>query len=463
MSQAEARLHGAQFSRLYLWLGERQVQLGALEGGRRPQWHVLAQTDVTWAMEARASPSALYEALRVLQANAQGQQLAGRELRVIVADMWVGMATLPWCADMAHHTTAHAFAVDVFKAVGIDVDALDEVRIDDAPYGAARLAIAYPGPLLAHLAQMATQWRLRCAAVRPVSVLVWDVLSGFGPLEAAAIVGDERVTLAVGTRGHRWLRPRLLAVRAEPRDGLGQSSVLRSLELAWQRWSLRHPEGRDIQRVQVVDATIEQSAIQPMTSPLVQAVQPWFGLNSNPHWLRRFSNQLALDALAAPTTRRWWYWALLGVAALLAAALAIQAINLTIKAQHLRTELALQGATRAPSPPTGWTPDELRTIAAVNVAIRQLNVPFEAFMQALMPPRDIQVAVLAIETTNESVERLENIIKITAEASSSADMTRYVAFVAHRKPFVGAYLVRHEIQDADRIRYRFVIEAKWME
>ena len=137
--------------------------------------------------------------------------------------------------------------------------------------------------------------------------------------------------------------------------------------------------------------------------------------------------------------------------------------ELALKAQAIRSQLAAQNTLRAPSQAPLWTQDELKKIASVNTAVRQLNIPFEAVLQALRPPRDIHVAVIAVETTSESVARMNNTIKITAEAPSSADMTRYVAFVAERKPFVRAYLMRHEIPDGERERYRFMVEAQWMD
>ena len=473
MSRDKSRRTWEHRSRLYLWLGEYHVQLGRLQSGRKLHWEVLAQAEVAWPETGHASTSTLYDALhdvlRVLEGKAHEYTLPGQELRVVVADMWVGMANIPWGSPMAHRTSARAFVIEGFKAAGIDVDALDEVRIDDAPYGSARLAIAYPAFLLTQIDQLAGRLALRCVAVRPVSVLVWDVLSGHGSLEAAAVLSDEQVTLAVGASKQRWSRPRLLDVRVEPHSGHQRSSQdqsvdSQSLQLIWQRWSLRHPLARNIQAVQVLDAMSIQKATPPMASPFVQASEPWYRLNNNPHWLNRFSNTLALDAMTTPTSRRWWHWALLGVVVSVAVALLIQAANLAFKAQDILSQLAVQNTPQSPSQTPLWTQDELKKVASVNAAIRQLNIPFEAVLQALRPPRDIRVAVVAVETASESVERTHNTnntIKITAEAPSSEDMTRYVAFVAERKPFVRAYLIRHEIPDAERVRYRFMVEAQW--
>lgn len=455
-----------QSSRLYLWLGEHHVQLGRLQRSRKPNWEVLAQVDVAWPVAGNESHSALHDALRMLETEAQKHVLLGHELRVVVADIWVAIATIPWSSALKHRVTGQAFAVECFKAVGVDVDVMDDIRIDDVPYGSARLSVAYPAALLILLTQFAGRLALRCVAVRPVSVLVWDVLSRQGVLEAAAIVSDERVTLAVGARKQRWLRPRLLDVRVDPHNGHKQLSrdrsvELRSLELIWQRWSLRHPMAQNIQAVQVLDATSAQEATAPSVSPFIQAGEPWYRLHDNPHWLNRFSSTLALDAMTTSTSRCWWHWVLLGVAASAAAALVIQAANLAFKAQDIRSQLVAQNTLGAPSQVPLWTQDELKKVVSVNAAIRQLNIPFEAVLQALRPPRDIRVAVVAVETASESVGRINNTIKITAEAPSSADMTRYVAFVAERKPFVRAYLIRHEVPDAERVRYRFMVEAQW--
>jgi hypothetical protein len=53
-------------------------------------------------------------------------------------------------------------------------------------------------------------------------------------------------------------------------------------------------------------------------------------------------------------------------------------------------------------------------------------------------------------------------VKISAQARSGADMARYVAYVAQRRPFGSAYLVRHEIAtEAPDRPYRFTVEAQW--
>ena len=102
----------------------------------------------------------------------------------------------------------------------------------------------------------------------------------------------------------------------------------------------------------------------------------------------------------------------------------------------------------------------------MSTAIRELNLPISAILHALQPPQDIRVAVLGLETTNASsgAAGQPTSVKIMAEARTGADMARYVAFVAERKPFIAAYLTQHEINTSvPEQPYRFTVEALWNE
>ena len=105
--------------------------------------------------------------------------------------------------------------------------------------------------------------------------------------------------------------------------------------------------------------------------------------------------------------------------------------------------------------------DEQRRLLSVNAAIRQLNAPIGDVLQALIPPRDIRVAVLSVETVLNDSDRSTNSLKVKAEAPTSDDMTRYTAFIAGRRPFVRAYLIQHDVQDSPSERFRFKLEAQW--
>lgn len=75
---------------------------------------------------------------------------------------------------------------------------------------------------------------------------------------------------------------------------------------------------------------------------------------------------------------------------------------------------------------------------------------------------DLRVAVLSLTTTPATSSSQASRVKIVAEARTGADMARYVAFLAERKPFTGAYLSEHEIdENAPERPYRFTLEAEW--
>ena len=102
-------------------------------------------------------------------------------------------------------------------------------------------------------------------------------------------------------------------------------------------------------------------------------------------------------------------------------------------------------------------------VQAVNQAVRELNMPIAAVLTALRPPRDLHAAVLSVEVGAAATETTgRSTLRIVAEAQAAVDMTRYVAFLTHRKHLNGAYLTRHEIaEDAPGRPYRFTVEAVW--
>lgn len=117
-------------------------------------------------------------------------------------------------------------------------------------------------------------------------------------------------------------------------------------------------------------------------------------------------------------------------------------------------------------PQVVWSRQELLRVQAVNAAIRELNVSITPVLRALQPPQDIRVAVLSIDMPGvvSADSGQASVLKITAEAFTGADMTRYVSFVADQYPITSAYLAHHEVTETLPERpYRFTMEAKWRE
>jgi hypothetical protein len=160
---------------------------------------------------------------------------------------------------------------------------------------------------------------------------------------------------------------------------------------------------------------------------------------------------------------------LLAAVALAAVALAgWRASTSFVQLRDLGHEMAAPSVRPPASRQIARSADELARIAAINSAVISLNLPFAELLAALQPPRDIRVGLLGIDllaqgSTAASVNT-GTALKLNAEAASGAEMTRYVAFIADRRPFVAAYLVNHEVVAADPARpYRFTVEATWRE
>jgi Tfp pilus assembly protein PilN len=156
--------------------------------------------------------------------------------------------------------------------------------------------------------------------------------------------------------------------------------------------------------------------------------------------------------------------------ALLAAAavgvlLCVAAGLLTMQAMQLRAERAerlrqLQqkqaAALRAPArlPETAIPEGQA---AAVNAAILQLNLPWRDLQDAVASGTPQGIALLALDP-----EPRKRMLKITAEARSSDEMVAYIEQLKQQEFFIGAALVRHEINEQDPNRpLRFQVEAQW--
>src|SRR5690606_30983294 len=150
-----------------------------------------------------------------------------------------------------------------------------------------------------------------------------------------------------------------------------------------------------------------------------------------------------IDPCAGHAGASLWRRGLVALAALAAAAMLLLAWQAS---RQLQGEARL-AAVRDTPPPVAeaprWSREDQARARAVNATVRQLNLPVPALLRALRPPPDIAVAVLSVELLAGAAQDSAG-VRLTAEAQTAADMARYVAFVAERRPFVGAYLVRHE-------------------
>ena len=98
-------------------------------------------------------------------------------------------------------------------------------------------------------------------------------------------------------------------------------------------------------------------------------------------------------------------------------------------------------------------------VAAVNRAVRRLNLPWNNLFEALEATLPETVALLTLEPDAD-----KRMLKVGAEARDSAAMLAFVDRMAARSEFSAVHLVKHEISEQDANRpFRFAVEAYWKE
>jgi len=444
---------------LYLWVGERSLHLGHLVGlDHRIQWKSVAAMELHSTEPGTVTLAAMCQALSVFQSGIGTDDARRMTLRVVLADRWLAMACVPWSPVMTDYLAAHAFAREYLNQLGFDVLPTDRLRLDNSAFGVARWAVCYPAVLLESIATCADRWNMHCQTIRPQSVLAWEHLRD-QKTKAMAIVGEDSVVFGFSESNPGWGAPRPSAIHMML-SGFNNVPEKR-LQIAWQRWCLRYSAVQRINEVQVWDASDPNAIGVVKQPPFLPERETWSGRSPATHWLSAFSSGDPLDAVSLPSERSVWLWALL-VALVLAVCLMIA------DAWNQRSlALLARDAPDAARPVTSLSKvaplsrDEQSRLLSVNAAIRQLNAPIGDVLQALIPPRDIRVAVLSVETVLNDSDRSTNSLKVKAEAPTSDDMTRYTAFIAGRRPFVRAYLIQHDVQDSPSERFRFTLEAQW--
>jgi len=459
---------------LIVVVGALRAECGVLAAG---QWLPGSLRDVPFDLVqgvagAMTVPAAaieqLAQGLRAWREGEPGADPARHRIatvRVLVSEVWLAAAAVPWSDSLKDGARAQAFARAQLAAAGHAVDTSDLVKLDDAPFARPRLAVAYPATLMASLAQLADQLGARLASVLPIGVAAWHGLPAphRGGMDALAVIDEGMLLVAHGERRLGELSLRTQAARAD-----SGASTLQSLRDHWQRMRLRDPQLAAVRRLRVLaltpDATLPAASddIAPVEwAPVVQPGCPSLRLQLA---ALPGSQGTALDAVQARPELTPLRAAAAGLALMVAAASLWQAWRTSEQAQDLSQQVSAARQQGQAPRPARMSREETARVQAVNAAIRELNFPVAALLRALQPPADIPVAVLSVDLSGAAAGEAprDAVVKITAEARSGAAMARYVGFVAERKPFSGAYLTHHEIAETVPERpYRFTVEAAW--
>jgi hypothetical protein len=473
-------LAGTGRATLFVVVGMQRVECGAMSGqGRRGRWfdETLQETPLPMGATGEQAVQAVHTALHNLQALPSLPRIG--DVRVVVADAWLALSSVLWSRSSKRASTAASSARVQLAEAGFDIDPADAIRVDDAPFEQPRLAVAYPAAMLSTFRDVARRLDARLTSVLPMSSVVWAVTEResryeHGTRQRALAIVDNGLTLFASAQGRRGGRLSDVTLR---RDG-GNAHSAESLGVAWRRLGLRDPQLSQIDKVAVLDLSGSAELAFEENAPFVLGSLP--AGNSAAEGatvplrlsLASQANQLrhALDGVNEPVRPSTWQWLTLVAVLLLAGALAAKAVQV----HQARDALAVQSSADAPTahaftPVAPWTREELNRVQAVNVAVRELNLPIASILQALQPPRDLRVAVVSVDAKSASSEAQTSggrasSVKVVAEALSGADMARYIAFVGERKPFTAAYLVGHEINEAAREKpYRFTMDAHWTE
>lgn len=460
-------------STLFLVIGAQNIDCGVIAGsGVRAAWikDSLLTIHIKAVEEVESPVQGLIGALQRLHVSLRTLPPVD-QVRVIVADVWLAVAGMPWSPSLKSTVTAESYARVQLAGAGFEIEPADKLKLDDAPFGGPRLAIAYPVAVLAALDQLASRLNSRLTSILPLSVAAWAwVERKLGTRPPALIVVD--AGLMVFMRGTGEGRPCLseVAVRTEASGGAPSEQSVRN---AWQRLCLRDPHLARVEQLAVLDLASFSETMCSAEKPFavvglppqhshagLAQVSPGLRLAVTTHSLPH-----ALDALSISPPLTLGRWLTLGATALFVGVMIVQAVQTNLAVRSLTAQLNAATSAAQPAPrPISWSREELMRVRAVNVAIRELNMPISPILRALQPPRGMRVAVLSVETTGMSSSAQASGMKIVAQAHTGAEMARYVAFVAASKPFIGAYLTRHEIDETTPGQpYRFTVEALWDE
>lgn len=408
------------------------------------------------------------------------------QIKVLISEAWLPTISVPWNPACMTAATAQTYAQVQLRAAGFEFSSADEIRLDDAPYGQPRMVVAYPSVLLETLGNLARNMGARLVSVLPLGLAGGVSAQRQSPTAsglnqtgfALALIEDQQVTFV------RYAGEQLLQLISRSLlHSSGEDTHLQNAEMAvwaqWQRMQLRDAQAIAIQRLHVLN--LETAAAEEKDN------DGWIDVDFPPDaslaaiartpralQLARYAvdlqHPLAARTRVQHTSTSRGRWLLAG-AALTAAAVSLVTVWRTAHEVEMLQQRA-RAATGLAQPdrrPATLSREEKTRIVAVNAAIRQMNLPVAALLEAMPPPEDIRVALLGVDLAGQSqsaaaASNRASTLRITAEARTGEEMANYVAFLADRRPFTAAYLVRHEVMETQAEKpYRFMVEAVWQD
>lgn len=447
-------------SGLYVHVGSMQVQgalcirgewqANSLVTVQMPAWGSASHLD-RWGVIAAALQSFVREMKPVLSEREDDLRL----MHVVLAHEWIEHARLPWSSEFSKGVDEASIRAAVHAQSRLS-DMRDTIRVDATGWQEARWAVVYQQPLLELVQSAAQTLHLDCITVLPEAAVVSSAItSKKNERSVFGYVADQSLRMIEVHDG------RVMSVLQRP--VVGQS--LDDAAQVWQAVCLRSPHWQGQKLDLLVDDISNTNSKNDVlrTLPWPQASQ-----KTVPSMLRSLlatdSANHALNAVEAPTHGK------LGWLKLSLMLMGILMLSLGGKWWHGHEYLAQLRQSTASTQQTSSSIKEVNTLSkqqleqlrASNAVIRQLNLPVSQLLKAIEAPKDIRVALLGVDLNDVGSENSLPKLKINAEALTGEDAARYVAFLSDRKPFVSAYMLRHEIQQNTQERaWRFAVELTW--
>lgn len=410
---------------------------------------------------------ALAETLNLIQAHMLkqfGQDVSRVRSRVIVglSDVWVSTLTVPWFGEPDAALLRQQWLKKGY------VLSEDSVLVSaDPAYKRPMFSIAYSGILLDQFSRLAIAWGGELTSVRVLSDLAWSHVRKAGVKPQVLATLEEGVTtLALGGAAVEEVTVRLSPVSKS-------SAVDRSNHLShiWRRESLRDPLRAEFKRKHFISidhpprestSLIADGEWNDCTTKMGAAGQAFQEIPLGLHLLIQ-GNREAATSLDAVRLRRPVPVALWTLGGLLVLAICVM-LNSGYQSKLATAELDRNASEANPTARTqsaGLSEDHRKRLLAVNSVIATLNLPVDAILDGLQPPRDISVGILNLDW--KAGASASTPLMILAEADVPQDMVRYIDFLSSRSIYKSVLLKSHErVTVADRQTYRFTLEIQWL-
>lgn len=478
MSQDEGLGNGKKkIESLYVILRNRHIECGVIqvESGRAV-WKSVSAIEIEIQSNNKILIN-LEDALNrsiVLISEFCGQW---GEVHVLATEQWVYSISIPWSEAFFRHDTKHRYLQGHILSSGIEIMPGDVLRVDEGSVEQPCIAALY----VEQLVEMFQAWSSRIggvlASIQPYYLAGWLLSQRLrkdkprasdkiqSKWNSLAIVDGNSVILIIAQADRSAIDTVFIGASNLQIDAAADP-ISNSL-MGWRRFLLRNPQFEYIKDLAIFDVSNRSMELIELASgnyyeAASSKIEHADFINA--------SRTMQAHPLANSLESKRFKSTQLVVLFTLFLTLFVLAIQIGLNASKYYKFIAMLAETQqsmsAANENKVWSKQELNRIQAINKAISDLNVPVDALLESLIPPKDIRVAILGMETGTKVGIGSSSApsIKLQGQACSSADMAQYVAFVSDKKPFIGASLMHHEYSEKlGKCPYKFSVEAKWSE